>query len=328
MADTIEERVAYALRLAHESGADTDFTELDIYELEELAEAGEWEKLAEHLDKARDPRWQEAALAADVGIEERKRARRLLSSEPPRDTRAAEPWTYAAIDQLIAGSPSCQPRANTVYLAARYSRRGELANCRAALASFGYIVTSRWLDGDHELTPDDRDGAASAQADDDSRLRFALEDWQDLRSAETLIAFTEEPRTHNGRGGRHVELGAALALGLRTIVCGPRENVFCHLPQVAHAVCWEEALTHLLQAAPPAGGGRPNRCRICSYPGDMTGAKGLWICGRCFALHDAVTRTLVDPHTLPQTVRRAVYAAMARHLPALPGAPAGKEAGT
>jgi hypothetical protein len=41
--------------------------------------------------------------------------------------------------------------AMNIYLAARYSRREELCRYRESLRSLGYRITSRWLDGGHEL---------------------------------------------------------------------------------------------------------------------------------------------------------------------------------
>ena len=127
-----------------------------------------------------------------------------------------------------------------VYLAARYSRRLELCGYRDFVAMLGHEVTSRWLNGNHQLdnqgVPITEDGERRFEEGDPSvdhlRAHFAAEDMADVLAAETLIAFTEEPRSGNSRGGRHVELGIALAAGKRVIVIGPRENVFCWLPQV------------------------------------------------------------------------------------------------
>lgn len=121
------------------------------------------------------------------------------------------------------------------YLAARYSRRLELCEYRDELEEHGNRVTSRWLKGEHELL--DRDGL-SVQAADAERRRFAMEDWNDLMASEVVVSFTEEPRKTNGRGGRHVEFGAALAARKAMVVIGPRENVFHHYPGVEHYETW------------------------------------------------------------------------------------------
>ena len=126
-----------------------------------------------------------------------------------------------------------------VYLASRYSRREELNVYRADLEQRGLTVTSRWLAGDHQIS----DSGLSEQAKEADRIRFATEDWEDLLQAELCISFTEEPRSSNSRGGRHVEFGAALAAGQRCVVIGPRENVFHCLPWVEVFASWSEFLT-------------------------------------------------------------------------------------
>lgn len=124
------------------------------------------------------------------------------------------------------------------YLAARYSRREELNVYRDQLAQCGYLVTSRWLDGGHEIEKDTQ--GLSAQAADAERERFAVEDWDDLIASNVVVNFTEAPRSTNGRGGRHVELGGAMAAGKICVVIGPRENVFHHHPRVIHFDSWSE----------------------------------------------------------------------------------------
>lgn len=123
-----------------------------------------------------------------------------------------------------------------VYLASRYSRRTELCAYATELTEGGHIITSRWLNGDHQID----DEGLSVQAAQNERERFAKEDWEDLLSADICISFTESPRSSNSRGGRHVEFGAALALGKRSIVIGPRENVFHCLPTVEIYSDWTD----------------------------------------------------------------------------------------
>lgn len=125
-----------------------------------------------------------------------------------------------------------------IYLAARYSRRDELCRYRSDLEALGHHVTSRWLDGTHQLGGD----GLSVQAADAERERFALEDHDDVEAAEVVISFTESPRSTSGCGGRHVEFGLAFALDKRCIIIGPRENVFHHLPGVEHYATWNDFL--------------------------------------------------------------------------------------
>lgn len=124
-----------------------------------------------------------------------------------------------------------------IYLASRYSRFRELQAYRAELEAAGHAVTSRWINGDHQID----DAGLSLQAKESERIRFAQEDRDDLLSADCVVSFTEAPRSSNSRGGRHVEHGMALALGKRVIVVGHRENVFHCLPEVEFFATWQEA---------------------------------------------------------------------------------------
>ena len=131
-----------------------------------------------------------------------------------------------------------------IYLAARYSRREELLRYASDLAELNHQVTSRWIEGSHQVS----DAGLSEEGSVEERTRFAMEDWLDVCAAETVISFTEQPRselTKASRGGRHVEFGAALAMHKRCIVVGPRENVFHCLPQVIVYPTWNEALSYL-----------------------------------------------------------------------------------
>lgn len=124
-----------------------------------------------------------------------------------------------------------------IYLAARYSRHPEMRRCREDLEALGHTVTSRWINGDYQMSND--------SADEDQARRFAEEDWDDLAGADCVISFTEPPRSTNSRGGRHVEFGIALGRGLDAIVVGPRENVFHCLEGVDVYETWEACLGRL-----------------------------------------------------------------------------------
>ncbi len=136
-----------------------------------------------------------------------------------------------------------------IYLAARYSRREELCGYRTQLQQRGYTVTSRWLNGGHQIDHAGKqiggDGehlVEDGTAEEAKALRrhFAVEDVEDVYAADMLIAFTEQPRSGHSRGGRHVEFGLAIARGKKVIVVGPRENVFCWLPEIEAFDSFEE----------------------------------------------------------------------------------------
>jgi len=142
------------------------------------------------------------------------------------------------------------------YLAGRYSRREELCRYRAELQAAGVEVTARWLDGAHQvylsgepLGPEQEALIESGAASPELRARFAAEDWNDLTSADVVINFTEPPRSNASRGGRHVEFGAALALEIRCLVVGHRENVFHCLPEVEFFENWPAAFAALTAPA-------------------------------------------------------------------------------
>ena len=112
-----------------------------------------------------------------------------------------------------------------IYLASSYSRRVEMQGHAEVLRAFGHEITSRWIDGSHEL---------GDVATDEDRARLAEEDREDVFAADVLLSFTAGPHAAGkGRGGRHVELGMALSLRcIRKVVIGCRENVFHYLPEV------------------------------------------------------------------------------------------------
>lgn len=137
-----------------------------------------------------------------------------------------------------------------IYLAARYSRRLELCGYREILRGMDHRVQATWLDGKHQIDeggkPIGDDGESLIEGDEPTncaamlRAKFAGEDFADVLACDLLIAFTETPRSGHSRGGRHVELGIALGYGKEVIIVGPRENIFCWLPQVRHFETFEE----------------------------------------------------------------------------------------
>lgn len=129
-----------------------------------------------------------------------------------------------------------------IYLAARYSRREELLGYKAELEAGGHEVTSRWLAGAHQWDPVAAGTESPESADDipPEAVRFARDDFEDVERCQLLIAFTEKPRANlASRGGRHVELGLALAWDKAVFLVGPRENVFCTLPGIEVYPTWD-----------------------------------------------------------------------------------------
>lgn len=119
----------------------------------------------------------------------------------------------------------------TLYLAGRYSRRDELREYAAVLREAGYVADPAWLREEH-----DWDGVDPLRGQ-----RLAQDDIRDILDADRLLAFTDGPGTTR-RGGRHVEVGIALGLGIAVDVIGPAENVFHLLPTVTRYHDFEDWL--------------------------------------------------------------------------------------
>lgn len=106
------------------------------------------------------------------------------------------------------------------YLCARYGRQAEMREVAQFLEAHGHTVTSTW----HDQDIPDCDNPDPMQA-----ARWACTDIDEIDAGDTLIAFTENPDSPHGRGGRHVETGYALNAGKRLVRVGPCENIFHHL---------------------------------------------------------------------------------------------------
>lgn len=131
-----------------------------------------------------------------------------------------------------------------VYLAAPYGARGKVRGYAAQLNEAGFVVTSSWLNEAHEITAGTQ-GAAPALSDDEVAAHAQSDLW-DLQRSQALVLFTAAFVGVEGGGGRHVETGYAIALGLPVLVVGAAENVFHRLPTACKTCLgWPEALTRL-----------------------------------------------------------------------------------
>lgn len=142
------------------------------------------------------------------------------------------------------------------YLAARYGRRLELVEYAEELRKLGHEVTSRWLEGQHQADELEIAAAGEVHQVPEIACRFAEEDVEDVIFADTVVAFSERPRSSASRGGRHVEFGMALGWVLagyrttlghprRVVVVGERENIFHCLAEVNVFPTWEAFLASL-----------------------------------------------------------------------------------
>ena len=116
-----------------------------------------------------------------------------------------------------------------VYFCGRFSQRQTFRWLRnALLAHHGMTVCSRWID--YEDTP----------LDERTRMLRGIEDMLDLQSADLLLYLCSPIP---GKGGRFVELGLALAYGLRIVMVGePEAHIFSSMPQVERV----ESLSHVM----------------------------------------------------------------------------------
>lgn len=104
-----------------------------------------------------------------------------------------------------------------VYVAAPYQLRPSAVGLKKAIERLGGVVTSRWLT---------RQGGESNRA---ARMCLA-----DIDAADVLVALNPATWATAGTGGRHVELGYALAREKRVLLVGVRNNVFHHHSDVQH----------------------------------------------------------------------------------------------
>jgi hypothetical protein len=119
-------------------------------------------------------------------------------------------------------------------------RNAEMRQVRSILESKGFKVTSRWINGEHEVLEGQ---------DHNLNERFAREDWEDLNNANLMIYFVPNGNENRGRGGRHVEFGLALAWNIQIFVIGKKENVFHWMSQVRHF----DDLNQILEVIKPNG---------------------------------------------------------------------------
>jgi hypothetical protein len=157
-----------------------------------------------------------------------------------------------------ADTPGMPLRDSRVYLAARFARQTELRGVAEELEESGASVVSRWLTSPSALAPVELVAGGRA-------AEMALMDLEDLRRATICVAFTEEASSEStGRGGRHTEVGLALAMGLRVVLVGPREHVFHCLPSIEHYATWQEARLALGVTLRPSEGAEESQHELPS----------------------------------------------------------------
>lgn len=118
-----------------------------------------------------------------------------------------------------------------IYIAAPYPLRDEAIRVMRMLEVGGLEVTSRWL-----------------KAPDDLADEHARKDLDDVAAADVLLALNPEGWANQGTGGRHVELGYAIALGKPIVLVGERTNIFHYLSNIKIVDDSEDLTKHCKRA--------------------------------------------------------------------------------
>jgi len=105
----------------------------------------------------------------------------------------------------------------SIYIAAPFSLQLVGRQVRDAFARHGIVSTARWLEEEPSLEKT----ISHAQ-----RCFLGHMDLFDVRRAQGLVLLNPEEYREKGTGGRHVEVGAALAVGNPVWILGVRSNIF------------------------------------------------------------------------------------------------------
>ena len=132
----------------------------------------------------------------------------------------------------------------TAYLAAPYQARELIKTYRDELFKpAGIAVTSRWLHQQHAVTTQPQELLAGEAA------REARNDLSDVYRARHFVSFSTIGNPgieENGRGGRHVELGYALAKQKPCWQVGQPQNLFDYLIEPGHRADTPEQVIDLI----------------------------------------------------------------------------------
>jgi nucleoside 2-deoxyribosyltransferase len=121
-----------------------------------------------------------------------------------------------------------------IYLAAPFGQRGQVREYAAQLEAAGHEITQRWFDGE-PISGNGTNPEFSAEA-----LKCAKADLAGIRACNYFVSING----FSGTGGKHTELGVALALSKRIAIVGVPENVFYWIVTERYAT-WEEFFKQL-----------------------------------------------------------------------------------
>jgi nucleoside 2-deoxyribosyltransferase len=127
-----------------------------------------------------------------------------------------------------------------VYLAGSAVEQDRLKSYRTLLLGAGHQVTSRWLDIEVGQ-------GANFDWPREEVKKAAMDDLGDVAIAEAIVMVVPQPfhglKAHSG--GRHVEVGFAIALGKLVVIVGTPENIFERCAHLTNSI--EEAISTLAQ---------------------------------------------------------------------------------
>lgn len=107
-----------------------------------------------------------------------------------------------------------------IYIACHDQRMAQAAATQ--LSGSGYFITSRWLSASFDKTE---------SYTEKERAEIAKMDADDVLASEALVLIAGPDKYS---GGKFVEAGIALGVGIRVYVIGRRENMLLWHPEVRH----------------------------------------------------------------------------------------------
>lgn len=125
------------------------------------------------------------------------------------------------------------------YICARYGRKEEARELADRLIQLGHSITSSWLwQIEDEMLFSDGPFVAG---------QFAQKDVDEVEAGDGIVYLSEPEDNPWGRGGRHVEFGAAIAFQKNLYVVGPLENLFHYLPRVVQCDSADDFLAFVVE---------------------------------------------------------------------------------
>lgn len=109
-----------------------------------------------------------------------------------------------------------------VYVASHYAEKELSKELRAQVIAAGHECTSKWLDETWEKDPEDHE----------TRQKLALMDLENVLGSDVMLLRNPVESHRKGTGGRRVEFGFAVGIGMPILILGKTENIFDDLPRV------------------------------------------------------------------------------------------------